>query len=109
MMKAFRKFDRDQDSCYHFLNTPDLYITPDILENVFQSIGDPLSQEDCDVMDFIKQTELLKMQYCLGEISLNEKKERCLDLDNKFCETHSCWAYSCGYYKKFYSALGCDE
>ena len=108
-MNGFIKYDRKRDPCYHFLNTPNLYITPDIMEEVFQSIGSPVTQDDRDAKEFIRQTETLKMQYCLGEITLDEKKEKCLDLDNRFREKHSYWAYSSRYYKKFYAALGCDD
>lgn len=108
-MNRFHKYDKNRDSCYHFLNTPDLYITPDIMEEVFLSIGYPSNQEERDVMEFIKQTEILKMQYCLGEITLAEEREQCLELDDRFCKEHSFWAYASDYYKRFYAAMGCNE
>lgn len=108
-MNDFREYDNRRDTCYHFSNTPDLYITPKFVDEVFASIGAPATQEDLDVMTFIKETESLKMQYCTGKISRDEKRARCLKLDDEFCSKHSCWAYSCNYYKRFYNALGCDE
>lgn len=108
-MNTFLKYDKDRDVCYHFLNTPDLYITQDIVEEIFLTIGQPLTQNDFDVQKYIRGTELLKMQYCLGKITLEEKKEKCLNLDDEFCAKHSCWAYSCEYYQRFYAALGFEE
>ena len=108
-MDRFREYNKDRDTCYHFLNTPNLYITPEIVDDIFAFIGHPTTQEDRDVMTFIKETESMKMQYCMGKISLNEKRAQCIKLDDEFCAKHSCWPYSCDYYKRFYSALGCDE